>query len=100
MDFHDLFPKAMTADISKPPLLNLVTTQNKTKKFFVEAIGNVRNIPDSQLPTPCVKGDQISILIPEDEYLLELDSCKHNLHGRIPLGVIHPDKPAVSFTQV
>lgn len=30
-----------------------------------------------------VKGVHISIFIPKDEYQVDIDSCKHNLHGRV-----------------
>lgn len=53
------------------------------KKFFVEAVNNVCDFPISQLPQLIVKGDMISIIIPNEEYLVGLASCKHNLHGRI-----------------
>ncbi|CAK8534260.1 unnamed protein product [Lathyrus sativus] len=56
---------------------------SKPHKSFAEALGNVCNIPFSQLLIPCVKEDIISIAIPEDEYQLGLDACKHNLHGRM-----------------
>ncbi|XP_058783917.1 uncharacterized protein LOC131658665 [Vicia villosa] len=91
MNFLDLFPEAVATDIPPSSILvtdpysNPVSEENKlkSKKSFVEAISNVCVIPTSQLPIPCVKGDRISIMIPEDEYLLGLESCKHNLHGRI-----------------
>ncbi|MCH85772.1 hypothetical protein A2U01_0006622, partial [Trifolium medium] len=44
---------------------------------------NVCDIPLSQLPQACVKGDGLAIPIPEEEYLAGMDACKHNLHGRI-----------------
>ncbi|MCI37996.1 F-box family protein, partial [Trifolium medium] len=37
------------------------------------------------LPKSCVKGEDVAIPIPEDEYLAGIDACKHNLHGRIIL---------------
>ncbi|XP_058783717.1 uncharacterized protein LOC131658440 [Vicia villosa] len=72
-----------------PPPRNLSTTKsllnlsNKPTKSYVKLMSNVCNIPLSQLPTPCIKGDRVSITIPEDECLLGLESCKQNLHGRI-----------------
>src|SRR4051812_43341218 len=83
MDFHDLFPEAVTDATHTATVLSSDTNKPKTGKLFVEAISNVCVIPTSQLPTPCVKGDRLSIMIPEDEYILGLESCKHNLHGRI-----------------
>ncbi|GAU42257.1 hypothetical protein TSUD_327350 [Trifolium subterraneum] len=35
------------------------------------------------LPQACVKGDNLAISIPEEEYDAGLNACKHNLHGRI-----------------
>ncbi|XP_058726093.1 uncharacterized protein LOC131597408 [Vicia villosa] len=53
------------------------------KKSFAQAVNNICDIPISQLPQSIVKGDRISITIPEDEYLAGIASCKFNLHGRI-----------------
>lgn len=60
----------------KPPL----STQLKT---FAQAVNNVCDIPLSQLPQPCIKGDRLVIEIPDDEYDAGVAACKHNLHGRI-----------------
>jgi len=30
-----------------------------------------------------IKGDNFSISIPEEEYLVGIEECKHNLHGRV-----------------
>ncbi|MCI19791.1 DUF4283 domain protein, partial [Trifolium medium] len=57
--------------------------QKKTQKSFVQAVSNVCEIPLSQFPQACVKGDGLAIPIPEDEYMAGIDACKHNLHGRI-----------------
>jgi hypothetical protein len=48
-------------------------TQQKT---FVQALSNVCDIPQSQLQKPCVKGDEMSIIILEEEYEVGLDACK------------------------
>jgi hypothetical protein len=53
------------------------------KKSFANAVNNVCDIPTSQLPLPVIKGDRISISMPEEEYQAGLTTCKHNLHGRI-----------------
>jgi hypothetical protein len=55
----------------------------KNQKSFAQALTNVCDIPASQLPQPCVKGDRLAISIPDDEYLVGLNVCKHNLHGRV-----------------
>ncbi|MCH83819.1 hypothetical protein A2U01_0004645 [Trifolium medium] len=60
-----------------------VVNQPKSQKSFAQAVNNVCDIPLSQLPQPCVKGDGLAISIPEVDYLAGIDACKHNLHGRI-----------------
>jgi hypothetical protein len=58
-------------------------TTPKSNKTFAQALSNVCDIPLSQFPTTCVKGDRLSVEIPEEEYMAGMDACKHNLHGRI-----------------
>lgn len=65
------------------PVISKEKLSSKSSKSFAEVLDNVSGIPISQLPTPYVKGDRLSISIPNVEYLIGLDSCKHNLHGRI-----------------
>ncbi|MCH93321.1 hypothetical protein A2U01_0014270, partial [Trifolium medium] len=55
----------------------------KTQKSFAQAVSNVCEIPLSQFPQACVKGDRLAIPIPEEDYMAGIDACKHNLHGRI-----------------
>ena len=55
------------------------------QKTFAQAVNNICDIPVSQLPKPCLKGDHFAIEIPDDEYEAGLAACKHNLHGRIIL---------------
>ncbi|MCH80720.1 DUF4283 domain protein, partial [Trifolium medium] len=55
----------------------------KTQKSFADAVNNVCDIPESQFPKPCIKGDRWAIPIPEDEYIAGIETCKHNLHARI-----------------
>jgi len=45
------------------------TPQLRVSKSFPQALTNSRNIPPSQLPKPCLKGEQISIKIFDDGYL-------------------------------
>lgn len=55
------------------------------KKSFPQTFNqnsNVCQIPTYQLPQPCYKGDHLAISIPENEYLVGIDVCKHNIHGR------------------
>ncbi|CAI8603008.1 unnamed protein product [Vicia faba] len=53
------------------------------QKPFAGALNGVCDTPISQLPQPILKGDRLSITIPEDEYQARVESCKHNLHGRV-----------------
>jgi hypothetical protein len=57
--------------------------QSKPQKSFAHAVSNVCDIPMSQMPQPCVKGDRIAIAIPEVDYMVGMEECKFNLHGRI-----------------
>jgi hypothetical protein len=70
-----------------PPTTNLKPDDPKPDpkptKSFAQALSNVCDIPNSQLPQPVIKGDRVSITIPEDEYVYGMDDCKHNLHARI-----------------
>lgn len=61
------------------------------KKSFAQALKNVCDIPMSQLPVPCLKGDELTIQIPKEEYIAGLESSKTNLHSRILLS--KGDKP-------
>ncbi|MCI50580.1 DUF4283 domain protein, partial [Trifolium medium] len=72
-------------DLSPKPLIPPITenTQSKTLKSFAQAVTNVCEIPLSQLPQACVKGDRLAIGIPEEDYMAGIDACKYNLHGRI-----------------
>ncbi|PNX96058.1 hypothetical protein L195_g019259 [Trifolium pratense] len=54
-----------------------------TKKSFADAVSNVCDVPSSQLPQPVIKGNDVAISIPEEDYQSEVDACKHCLHGRI-----------------
>jgi hypothetical protein len=65
------------------PLPNLKPLPHK--KTFAQAVNNICDIPVSQLPKPCLKGDYFAIDIPDEEYEAGLADCKHNLHGRIIL---------------
>jgi len=58
-------------------------TQTRHQKTFAQAVGNICDIPLSQLPKPCLKGDDRAIQIHDDEYEAGLEACKHNLQGRI-----------------
>ena len=49
------------------------------------SVDNTCSIPLSQLPLPCLKGDTISVSLPEEEYLAGLADCKTCLHARLLL---------------
>jgi len=55
------------------------------RKTFAQAFGNTCDIPLSQLPTPCIKGDMIVVRIVEANYLVGLEDCKTHLDGRVIL---------------
>ncbi|XP_045791277.1 uncharacterized protein LOC123885981 [Trifolium pratense] len=57
--------------------------QPKPQKSFAQAVSNVCDIPLSRFPQPCVKGADLAISIPEVDYMVRMEVCKHNLHGRI-----------------
>lgn len=55
------------------------------KKTFAQALNHACDIPLSQLPVPCMKGDALAVTIPEEDYQAGLEESKKNLHGRILL---------------
>ena len=61
------------------------------RKAFAEALGNTCDIPLSYLPTPCIKGDMVTIQVYEEDYLASLEDYKTHLHGQIILS--KGDKP-------
>ncbi|MCH81555.1 hypothetical protein A2U01_0002345, partial [Trifolium medium] len=67
--------------VTEPP--KTIIEPTKPHKTFAQAVNNLCDIPLSQLPQPVVKGDRLAIEIPENYYLVGLEACKHNLHGRI-----------------
>jgi len=62
------------------------------RKTFAQPLGNICDIPLSQLPTPCVNGDMVAIRVNEVDYLVVLEDCKTHLHGQIILS--KGDKPS------
>ncbi|XP_058725921.1 uncharacterized protein LOC131597230 [Vicia villosa] len=83
MDVADLFPEAVLQKSTEPNCKSKPQEQVKSKSFAAVLSENVCDIPLSQLPIPCLKGDRLAIAIPEDEYKLGVEACKHHLHGRI-----------------
>ncbi|XP_058733228.1 uncharacterized protein LOC131604829 [Vicia villosa] len=82
MDCSALFPEIATVqEIPIPSPSQGVT--GAQKKSFIQALNGVCDIPTSQFPPAVIKGDRLSITIPEEEYKAGLNDCKNNLHGRI-----------------
>jgi len=57
----------------------------ESKKTYAQALGDICDIPLSQLPTPCIKGDMVVVRVKEEDFLAGLEDCKTHLHGRIIL---------------
>ncbi|XP_058766162.1 uncharacterized protein LOC131639707 [Vicia villosa] len=87
MDVSLLFPETHSyVNASKDNIgssINNTSSTLKAKSFASVVSNNVCDIPLSQLPTPCIKGDKLAITIPEEEYTLGVEACKHHLHGRV-----------------
>lgn len=60
-------------------------TAPSQRKTFAQALNNACDFPYSQLPRPRLKGETVSIKIPEEEYKAGLESCKNHLRGRLIL---------------
>jgi len=75
--------KCLVDDDSEPIAPKILTkTLPKSHLSFAQVLNTtICDIPSSQLPKPTLKGDKVSILIPDDEYEMGLDSCKNNLHA-------------------
>ncbi|XP_058763484.1 uncharacterized protein LOC131636917 [Vicia villosa] len=83
MDVAMLFPEALSPAPEVSPNLATIKTPLVPKTFASIVSNNVCDIPFSQLPQACVKGDRLAITIPEEEYKLGVEACKHHLHGRV-----------------
>lgn len=90
-----LFPESMAPNLLPPPsssslpppqtIHKMFVLNLPQQKSFVQALKNSCDVPQSQLPKPCIKGDAVSIKISEDEYKKGLEECRMNLHGRLIL---------------
>lgn len=69
----------LDTDLNQEPGYSPVANQ-QPPKFFAQALAGSRdkicNIPPNQLPRPCIKGDELAISIPKDEYVAGLEGCK------------------------
>jgi hypothetical protein len=69
---------------SSPPIAqNQNPPPPEKPKSFAQVLNNVCDIPISQLPQSCLKGDRVALTIPEEEYEAGIAACKNTLHGRI-----------------
>jgi len=78
-----IIPWKCLIDDESPLIAPLNQTKSLPKPHLSFAQALICDTPSSQLPKPTLKGDKVSILIPDDEYEKGLDSCKNNLHARI-----------------
>ncbi|MCI26271.1 NBS resistance protein, partial [Trifolium medium] len=60
-------------------------------RSFVQVLHDSCDVQISQLPSPSIKGDSLSIKITQEEYERGLTDCKRNHHGRLLLN--KGDKP-------
>jgi len=51
-------------------------------KSFAAALAGQNTIDDRPLPTPCIKGDTLSIRIGQEEYNHGVEECKNALRAR------------------
>lgn len=66
-----------------PQQLSPTKVASIPKTFATVVVNNVCDIPIGQFPQACVKGDRLAITIPEEEYKLRVEACKHHLHGHV-----------------
>jgi len=55
------------------------------KKTFAQALNNIFYLSLSQLPTPCVKGDLVTVQINKEDWLVGFEDFKNHLNGSITL---------------
>ena len=60
-------------------------------KSFAAALAGVSAVDDRPYPSPCLKGDTLSIQICQEEYSKGVEDCKHALRARLTLN--KGDKP-------
>jgi len=69
----------------------MIATTVPTKSFAATLGGKNSTTDIDPLPTPCIKGDALSIRIGHDEYKRRLAECKNALRATLPL--TKGDKP-------
>jgi len=61
------------------------------QKAFATALTGANVTDDRPFPSPCIKGDALSIKIGQEEYCKEVEDCKNALRARLTLN--KGDKP-------
>jgi hypothetical protein len=69
----------------------MVQPISATAKSFAAALAGPKVIDDRPLPTPCIKGDALSIKICQEEYHRGVEELKKALRARLTLN--KGDKP-------
>jgi hypothetical protein len=80
-----------TKAAASAPTKTITTETSPQRKSFAQALNNACHVPIQNFPKPCLKGDRLSIKIPEESYQAGLERCKNNLHGRLIMA--KGDKP-------
>ncbi|CAL5185940.1 unnamed protein product [Lathyrus oleraceus] len=79
--FQTLWTCLVSKPASSQPNISLEKSESiKPTKLFAKALNEVCDIALSQLPHSIIKMCGFSITIPEDEYLIRVKACKHNLY--------------------
>jgi hypothetical protein len=68
-----------------------VLTTSATPISFAAALTGASAVVDRPYPSPCIKGDTLSIKICQEEYSKGVEDCKHELRARLILN--KGDKP-------
>lgn len=80
-----IVPWSFLALQSSPPSPTNAAPSSYLKKSFAQAVSNSFDILLSQLPKPCLKGNELAIKITESEYQAGGQECKNIIHGRLIL---------------
>lgn len=83
----DAVPSAPAMVQAKEPLQSVSSAQ----KSSATALAGPSSFEDRPYPSPCIKGDALSIKICQEEYRKGIEDCKHALRARLTL--LKGDKP-------
>lgn len=75
-------PPSVLIDNATPALAR---NSSPIKKSFAQAVSNSFDIPFSQPPKSCLKGNEFAIKISESEYQAGVHECRNILYGRLIL---------------